>query len=174
MRQVALLRGVNLGKRQVVMAELRAVLEAASFEDVRTLLASGNVVLTSKLKGVKLEAKLEEVILQGLGLKTDVFVRDADQLDAIIAANPFKAFTKASPTFMVVQFMRAPATKAEMETIQQTALLGEEAKQGEGCLYIKFPEGQGPSKLKTPKLATARNWNSVLKVAAAAKYSPSA
>jgi uncharacterized protein (DUF1697 family) len=167
MRQVALLRGVNLGKRQVVMAELREVLEGAGFEDVRTLLASGNVLLSSNLKGAKLEAKLETVIFEGLGLKTDVFVRDAEQLDAIIAANPFKAFTKTMPTFMVVQFMRAPATKAEMETIAKTALLGEEARQGEGCLYIKFPKGQGPSKLKTPKLATARNWNTVLKLAAA-------
>jgi len=168
-RQVALLRGVNLGKRQVVMAELRAVLEGAGFEDVRTLLASGNVVLSSKLKGAKLEAKLEAVILEGLGLKTDVFVRDADQLDAVIAGNPFKAFTKTTPTFMVVHFMREPASKAEMETIAKTALLDEEAKQGDGCLYIKFPQGQGPSKLKTPKLATARNWNTVLKLAAAVR-----
>jgi len=168
-RQVALLRGVNLGKRQVVMAELRAVLEAAGFADVRTLLASGNVVLTSMLKGAKLEAKLEEVIFEGLGLKTDVFVRDADQIDAIIAANPFKAFTKATPTFMVVTFMRAPASKAELEAMEKSALTGEEFVQGKGCLYITFPNGQGPSKLKTPKLDTARNWNTVLKLAAAVR-----
>ena len=168
-RQVALLRGVNLGKRQVVMAELRAVLEEAGFEDVRTLLASGNVVLASKLKGAKLEAKLEEVILEGLGLKTDVFVRTGDELDAIMAANPFKAFTKTTPTFMVVNFMREAASKAEMEAIAKTSLLGEEAKQGVGCLYIKFPEGQGPSKLKLPKLGSARNWNTVTKLAAAVR-----
>ncbi|PZO51415.1 MAG: DUF1697 domain-containing protein [Alphaproteobacteria bacterium] len=168
-RQVALLRGVNLGKRQVVMADLRGVLEAAAFEDVRTLLASGNVVLTSNRKGAKLEAKLEEVILEGLGLKTHVFVRDADQIDAIVAANPFKAFTKDAPTFMVVTFMRASASKAEVEAMEKSALTGEEFAQGKGCLYIKFPKGQGPSKLKTPKLGTARNWNTVLKLAAAVR-----
>jgi uncharacterized protein (DUF1697 family) len=165
-RQVALLRGVNLGKRQVVMAELRAALEKAGFDDVRTLLASGNVVLSSKLKGAKLEAKLEEVILDGLGLKTDVFVRTGDELDAIMAANPFKAFTKTTPTFMVVNFMRAPATQAEMEAMEKSALTGEEIAQGKGCLYIKFPNGQGPSKLKLPKLGSARNWNTVTKLAA--------
>jgi uncharacterized protein (DUF1697 family) len=67
---------------------------------------------------------------------------------------------------LVVTFMRAKATKAELEAMEKTALIGEEIAQGEGCLYIKFPEGQGPSKLKTPKLATARNWNTVTKLAA--------
>lgn len=168
MRQVALLRGVNLGKRQVVMAELRKVLEGAGFEGVRTLLASGNVVLSSKLKGAKLEAKLEQVILDGLGLNTDVHVRDADQLDAVIAANPFKAFARSNPNFLVTHFMRAPVSAAEFAAMEKTKAR-EEWKQGENCLYIKFPDGQGPSKLKTPRLATARNWNTVLKLAAAAR-----
>lgn len=165
--QVALLRGVNLGKRQVVMSELRAVVEAAGYSDVRTLIASGNLILNAKQKGAKLEAALEAIILEGLGLKTDMFVRDAAQLDAIVAANPFKSFTKTTPTFMVVNFMRAPASAAELDAMQKTAFTGEEIAQGESCLYLKFPEGQGKSKLKTPKLATARNWNTVLKLAAA-------
>ncbi|HVK79530.1 MAG TPA: DUF1697 domain-containing protein [Verrucomicrobiae bacterium] len=168
MRQVALLRGVNLGKRQVVMAELRAVLEEAGFANVRTLLASGNVVLDAKLKGAKLEEKLEQVILDGLGLTTDVHARDADQLEAIIAANPFKPFAKTNPNFLVVHFMRAPVGAAEFEAMEKTKAR-EEWKQGDNCLYIKFPDGQGPSELKTPKLATARNWNTVTKLAAAAR-----
>ena len=166
-RQVALLRGVNLGGRKVVMSELRAVCEKAGFTKVETLIASGNLVLGSKLKADKLEAKLETVILEGLGLKTDVYVRTGAELDAILAANPFKPFAKAQPNFMVVYFMRARATAAEMETIEKNALLGEEAVQGKNCLYIKFPKGQGVSKLKLPKLGTARNWNTVTKLAAA-------
>lgn len=166
MRQAALMRGVNLGGRKVVMAELREVCEAAGFSNVRTLIASGNIVLDAKLTGAKLEAKLEKVILDGLGLKTDVFVRDADQLDAIVAANPFKPFAKTNPNFLVVNFMRGAASKAELEAMEKTALTGEETKQGKDCLYIKFPKGQGVSKLKMPKLGTARNWNTVTKLAA--------
>lgn len=165
--QAAMLRGVNLGGRTVIMSELRGVCEAAGFTDVRTLVASGNLVLNAKQTGAKLEAKLQKVILDGLGLQTEVFVRDADQLDAILAANPFKPFAKTNPNFLVVNFMRGPATKAELEAMEKTALTGEEVRQGEGCLYIKFPKGQGVSKLKTPKLATARNWNTVTKLAAA-------
>ncbi len=166
--QVALLRGVNLGKRQVVMAELRAVCEAAGFGDLRTLLASGNVVLKSAMKGAKLEAALEAAILEGLTLKTDVFVRTGAELDAMIAANPFKAWAKTNPTFLVAYFMRAPLTAAEHAAIE--AQSGpEEIKTGRNCLYIKYPHGQGPSKLKLPKLGTARNWNTVTKLAAAAR-----
>lgn len=165
MLQAALLRGVNLGKRKLIMSELRALVEGAGYTDVRTLLASGNLILDAKQKGAKLEAALEKLILEGLGLKTDVFVRDAGELDAIIAANPFKAFTKANSTFMVVNFMRASASAEEMAAMKKTSLTGEEIKQGERCLYIKFPQGQGSSKLKLPKLGSARNWNTVLKLA---------
>jgi uncharacterized protein (DUF1697 family) len=168
MRHVALLRGVNLGKRQVVMADLRAVCEAAGFTDVRTLLASGNVILQSKLGGAKLEATLENVIQEGLGLKTDVYVRTGAELDAMMAANPFKTFAKDNPTFLVGYFMRARLSAAERAALD--AQDGpEEIKQGKNCLYIKFPHGQGPSKLKLPKLGTARNWNTVTKLAAAAR-----
>ena len=167
-RQVALLRGVNLGGRKIVMSELRSACEGAGFTDVETLIASGNLVLGSKLKGEKLENKLETVILGQLGLKTDVHVRDAAQLKAIIAANPFKAFAKTNPNFLVVYFMRAKASPAEIEALEKTSLTGEEVKQGKDCLYIKFQEGQGVSKLKLPKLGTARNWNTVTKLAAMA------
>src|SRR5262249_40580091 len=117
-RQVALLRGVNLGARRLVMSELRAACEAAGFTDVETLIASGNLVLGSKLKGEKLEQKLEAIILDELGLKTDVHVRDAAQLKAIVAANPFRAFAKTDPARLVVYFMRAKANAAEMGAME--------------------------------------------------------
>ncbi|MEZ6023219.1 MAG: DUF1697 domain-containing protein [Hyphomonadaceae bacterium] len=146
-RQVALLRGVNLGKRQVVMSDLRAVLEAAGYGDVSTLLASGNVVLDAKEKGAKLEAALERVIADGLGLKTDVFVRTAAELDAVIAANPFDAFAKKQPNFLVVTFMRATASKAELRRLRRSATAGEEAAvQGKHCLLTSsFPRARRPS-----------------------------
>ena len=64
--------------RQVAL--LRAACEDVGFTEVETLIASGNLVVGSKLKGEKLEKKLEAVILEELGLKTDVDVCDAAQL----------------------------------------------------------------------------------------------
>jgi uncharacterized protein (DUF1697 family) len=61
--------------------------------------------------------------------------------------------------------MRAPASAAELKAMEASALTGEEFRQGESCLYIKFPKGQGRARLKLPRLATARNWNTVGKLA---------
>lgn len=168
MRRIALLRGVNLGARQLVMSELRDALARAGFQRVRTLIASGNIVLDAKEKGAKLEATLEQAIATELGLETDVFVRDPDELDAVIAANPFKAFAKTNPTYLVLYLMRSAPSAAEQAAM--AANEGpEEVKPGKRCLYIKYPNGQGRSKLRLPKLGTARNWNTVTKLAAMAR-----
>lgn len=166
--QIALLRGVNVGGRKVVMSELRAACEVAGCTEVRTLLASGNVVLKSKLKGAKLEAKLEQTIAKELGLKTDVYVRDAAEIEAVLAANPFPAFAKKDPSHLVVFFMReAPgaAEKKKLEAPQdgpeQLKVIGREA-------FITYPGGIGPSEFKIHAAGTMRNWNTVTKLAALA------
>ena len=164
-----MLRGVNLGKRTIIMSELRAVCEEAGFTNVETLLASGNVVLASSLTGRKLEAKLEELVLEALGIDADVFVRTAAELEAVLSANPFKAFAKTNPSFLLVNFMRAPASAPEIAAMNASALDGEQFRQGVGCLYLKYPKGQGQSRFRPPKHGTARNWNTVTKLAAMAR-----
>jgi uncharacterized protein (DUF1697 family) len=166
-RQVALLRGVNLGKRTVVMSELRALVESAGFTNVETLLASGNVVLDSKLIGIKLEKALERLFRDELGFDCSVFVRGGQELEAVIAANPFKAFAKESPSFLLVNFMRGGPSAAQLAAMKARAT-DESFKAGPDCLYIKYPNGQGQSRLRPP-VGTARNWNTVLKLAAMAR-----
>jgi uncharacterized protein (DUF1697 family) len=164
---VALLRGVNLGGRKVVMSELRDACAAAGLADVRTLLASGNMVLDAKAEGRRLEKKLEQVIADALGLKTDVFVRTAAEMKAIVAANRFKTFAKEDPSHLVVHFLRAPPSVAELAAMDASKA-HESFHVGTRCLYITYPDGIGPSKLKLPKLGTSRNWNTVTKLAAMA------
>jgi uncharacterized protein (DUF1697 family) len=163
MLQVALLRGVNLGGRKVVMSELREACEAAGFANVRSLLASGNLVLDAKLEAQALEKKLEKVIAEALGLKTDVFVRTAAEMQEVIAANAFKTFAKEDPSHLVVHFMRARPSVAELEAMEASKA-HETFHVGKGCLYIAYPDGIGKSKLKLPKLGTSRNWNTVTKL----------
>ena len=166
--QAALLRGVNnVGARRVVMAELKALCERAGFTEVRTLLASGNLVLGSKLKGAALEQKLEAEIEKALGLKTSVIVRSVAEMTAIVAANPFKGFAKRDPSHLLVFFMRAAPSTAEKAAMEANTGR-EKVKSGKGCLYITYPDGIGESKLKLPKVGTARNWNTVTKLAAMA------
>ena len=89
-RLVALLRGINLGsKRRVPMADLRALMAALGYEDVRTVLQSGNVIFT----GAKTKAR--ETLQAGLedryGFKVDVVLRTMDEVHAVVEHEPFGA-----------------------------------------------------------------------------------
>src|SRR4051794_14376938 len=88
-RQIALLRGINLGSRnRVSMPELRDLLDGLGYGDVRTLLQSGNVVLPSGAGPAKVARDLEKAIAAKLGVESAVVVRTRDELADVIERNP--------------------------------------------------------------------------------------
>src|SRR3954469_24013165 len=90
-RQIALLRGINLGPhRRVKMAELRALCERLGYTEVQTLLQSGNVVLETRKQPATVERELHEAIDKELGVDTLVIVRTRDELADVVAAKPFE------------------------------------------------------------------------------------
>jgi uncharacterized protein (DUF1697 family) len=175
MRWAALLRGVNVGgNRKLPMADLRQFIEALGFERVQTLLASGNVVFDAAGEdGAKLESMLEQKAKAQFGFETDFLLRNAAEMQAAIAANPFEDVAATRPGTLLVVFARAPYPADLPERI---AVLydGPERLAVHGRhLYVDFVEGQGRSKLlpalaklKLPKAETGRNWNTVTKLAA--------
>jgi uncharacterized protein (DUF1697 family) len=89
MRQVVLLRGINLGKRnRVPMAELRDALEQEGFEDVATYLQSGNVLLSSRLGRTKVTAQVAALIRERFGVDIPIVLRTRDELAAVVELNP--------------------------------------------------------------------------------------
>ncbi len=174
---VALLRAVNVGGRsQVAMSDLRNVLTDVGFEDVRSLLQSGNVVFkTDAGTGAKLEAKLEAETQRRLGLKTAVFIRTAEEMDAVIANNPFPREAKRDPSHLLVVFLKDVPTANAVKALR-AAITGPELVQAKGMhAYIVYPAGIGRSRLtnavieaKLGTQGTARNWNTVVKLAALA------
>jgi uncharacterized protein (DUF1697 family) len=91
-RYVALLRAINVGGRNVKMAELCALFEQARLTDVASVIASGNILFSSRAgKPAALETRIETALRKGLGYEVATFVRDADDLDAVIAHDPFDA-----------------------------------------------------------------------------------
>ena len=87
--QIALLRAVNVGGIKVSMADLKALFVDLGFEDVRTLLNSGNVVFRGKSKtGEELEKLVGDGVCQKAGRPTEFFVRTAEQWKSIIDRNP--------------------------------------------------------------------------------------
>lgn len=172
MRWAALLRGINLGKRQLKSAELAAVIAGLGFTDVKTLLASGNVVFTAPdARAEQLEKQIHDALAEATGLKSEIFVRTPEELDAVVAANPFPDAATDRPSFLVVTFHRKPVDAAAVESLM-AHYDGLERAQAIGReLYIDFPEGQARSMLHAPlgkatrdPITTARNWNTVLKV----------
>jgi uncharacterized protein (DUF1697 family) len=88
---VAFLRGINLGKRQVRMADLKACLEADGFAEVKTLLASGNVRFDTGGGEAKIKARLEKLLEARFGFAIGVVLRSGAEIEAMLAAHPFGA-----------------------------------------------------------------------------------
>lgn len=176
MKYAALLRGINVGgNKMIAMSDLRDLVARLGFGDPRTLLQSGNLVFESKARPTaKLEQILETATKKQLGVETVYFVRTADEWRRTIDANPFPAEAKSDPARLIVLFCREATTPASVKAVQ-SAIVGREVIRGVGReAFVVYPDGMGRSKLTNTILdrglktsCTARNWNTVLKIAAA-------
>ena len=171
---IALLRAVNVGGRKAVaMADLRAFLAELGYTAPRSLLQSGNAVFQGEGAGPAVEARLEAEAEVRLGLKTDFMVRTGAEWAGIIAANPFTAEAERDPSHLVVMALKGAPARNALAALA-AAIAGRERVHGHGReLYIVYPDGIGTSKLTGQLIerrlgvsGTARNWNTVLKLAA--------
>lgn len=175
---IALLRGINVGgHRKVAMPDLRSLLGKLGFDDVRTLLQTGNLVFQGNARtGAALERLLEAEAEKRLGLRTSFFVRSAHEWQAVIAHNPFLAEAESDPSHLVVTFLR-DAPRANDVKALQAASRGPEIMRAWGKqLYVVYLEGIARSRLnmtliegKLGTQGTGRNWNTVLKLDALAR-----
>jgi uncharacterized protein (DUF1697 family) len=167
---VGLLRGVNVGgHRKVPMGELRDALGELGWQNVRTLLASGNFVFEAKTaKCETLEKKLEADLKKSLGLVTDIMVRDAKEWDAIIAANPFTEQAESEPSRLLLVALKSKPAASAIEATYQKNRGPELIEVKKRDAYVFYPLGVGVSKLDLKPLGsgTGRNWNTVLKLKA--------
>lgn len=173
---IALFRAVNLGGKSAVSSSaLRGIAESIGFHAARTLLQSGNLLFsTSRAGTASIESALESEAAR-IGLRTHVVVRSAAEWERVIAANPFPTQALGDPRLLhVMPLKRAP--RAEDVRALQSGITGPETLEAVGAqLYVVYPEGSGRSKLTLAVIekrlatrGTARNWNTVLKLAAAA------
>lgn len=174
-RQIALLRGVNLGpNRRLAMADLRALLASLGYDDAVTHLQSGNVVLTTGKTPAKLKRELEQQIAAELGLQTEVFVRTRNELADVVARDPLGAVVD-NPSRYLVSFLAGKPGAALVREITDLDLSPERVVFDGREVYSWHPNGIHDSKLAkllgTKRLgvsATARNWNTVTKLLALA------
>jgi uncharacterized protein (DUF1697 family) len=170
-RQALLLRGVNIGPRnRVPMAELRAALEDAGFEDVKTYLQSGNVVLSSKAKLEQTARKVERLIEGEFGLEIAVVARTGAQLARVVARNPL-GDVATDPKRYQVSFLEGPLPAASKRKLEQARIDSERFVVRGREIYAWHPAGVARSKLWAALAgrglgvtATARNWTTVTKL----------
>jgi uncharacterized protein (DUF1697 family) len=107
---IAFLRGINVGGSKLVnMARLRAAFESLGFHNVRTLLASGNVLFDARATGAgALTATIERKIRQTFGLEVSVILRTRRNLEKLVAAGPFERIRVTPLTRLFVTFLAAP------------------------------------------------------------------
>ena len=169
---MGLLRAVNVGGRKLLMADLKRITHEAGFDAPQTLLASGNVIFGTTLSDALTTERLAAAILSGVGMATDVMVRDHAGVSVVMAANPFPDQAQDAPSRLMAMFLDGDPT-GDPEALASVCLAGEEVRRGPGCLYVWFPHSAGTSKLTTAVIerrlkvrGTMRNWNTVAKLAA--------
>ena len=171
MRQVVLLRGINIGPRnRVAMPRLRGLLAEAGYENVGTYVQSGNVVLSSRRSPERLAREVPGLIADGFGLDIAVVVRTRDELAEVVRRNPLGDVAK-DPKRYQVSFCSAEPDAEVVRELAPLAVASERFVAHGRELYAWHPEGVARSKLWA-KLAgrdlgvtaTARNWTTVVKL----------
>jgi uncharacterized protein (DUF1697 family) len=172
---VALLRAVNVaGHKQVAMADLRSLLAQLGLADPRSLLQSGNLLFRAAAQpSARLERLLETEAKKRLGLESAFFVRSAEEWRALVAHNPFRDEARRDPGRLVAVALKEAPPPKSVAALQAAIKDSEVVRAGDRHIYAVYPDGIGRSRLTNSLIekmlgtrATARNWNTVLKLAA--------
>lgn len=166
---IILFRGVG-GKTQLPVAPLREALLQAGFENVVTYINSGNAVLKSALAREEVAAKIAEICARDFAFNKDVHVVTRAEWERLIADNPFPQAVEI-PKSLHASILVSEPDPARVAALRDVAIDGESIKVVGKVAYLFTPHGFGRSKLaeKFDKgigvANTARNWNTVLKLA---------
>ena len=163
---VALLRAVNLFGRPLLMADLKRIAEELGLASPRTFIASGNLLFASNKGERELKSALEAAVERHMGKPIGVMIRTATEIAAVAEANPF---ADQPGNRVVAIFLDDAPSKDAIDQAKNVA--DERMALGKREIYVHYPNGQGRSKLRIPaaERGTARNMNTVAKLAELAK-----
>lgn len=171
-RYVAFLGSINVGGNRLAMADLRAALEREDFEDVETVVASGNVLFRHEARPTQgLSEKLAYVVRDRFDIETVAMVRSRDELAAALAENPFAG--DGEDKLVHVLFLENQPDAAQFEKLAADyAGRGEERMApGTRALHVDYVSGVGNSRLTNGFIerrlgcrSTARNLRSLARI----------
>lgn len=167
---IVLLKGINVGgHRKVPMAELRVLLSKYGFENIRTYIQSGNVILKSLEKKIHvIEEIIRKAILDHFGFDVSVLVKTRSDLKRIFDSCPFSEEEKKASYFMLLHDI----PKDELVKVASDKTYdGEEYRIIINSIYYYSAKGFGQAKFnasfferKLKTFATARNYNTMVKL----------
>jgi uncharacterized protein (DUF1697 family) len=174
-RQIALLRGINVGRaKRIAMADLRKLLTDMGFANVRTLLNSGNVVFDCNSKEASQSAtRIEEGLVMRLGVPARVTVLDAEQLDGVVEDNTLCEMAD-DHSRLLVAVLNNPADRAKLEPLAHQEWQPEAFALGRWAAYIWCADGILASRAAAAMgkavgdAVTTRNWTTINKLHALA------
>lgn len=146
---IALLRGINVGgNRRVPMAVLRAALEQAGLEDVRTYIVSGNVLFRSeRMDDAALTGDIERAIEARFGFAVAVVLRTAAEMQAILASDPLPEGSAADPAHRYAVFLSADPAPERLAAIDAAAVAPDEFVAGDRVIHAWYRNGLQESRL---------------------------
>lgn len=171
-RMLALLGSINIGANRVKMVELKEAFAREGFNELVTVAASGNLILTDDREPAEIEARLEQVIAERFGFNSCVLVRSKAQLYAAIYDNPFHGTGPEHGSDKMVHsiFLNQQPDQAAFDALleEHSSKGSERLALGERVLYLDYVHGVGISDLSSKFLerriackGTARNMNSL-------------
>ena len=172
-RYVALLRGINVGGKNLIkMPALKACFEDHGFEDVTTYIQSGNVVFGSPdTEAAQLTSRIEDMLTSTFGLPLSVVLRSRAQMRAIVDRAPDGFGTEPARYRYDVIFLKAPVTATTAMKSVSTKPGVDEAHAGTGVLYFSRLTARAAQShlsrivgLPVYKNMTIRNWNTTTKL----------
>lgn len=137
-RYAAFLRGVNVGGVNLKMADVAAALTHAGFTGVRTVLASGNVLLESPKDAAVVRSTAEAALQERFGYSARVLVYDIEAVRAIVAAYPFEPEVPGWHSY--VTFIADDAVRTELSALAGAGS-DERIAPGDGVIYWQIPKG---------------------------------
>ncbi|RUX48666.1 DUF1697 domain-containing protein [Mesorhizobium sp. M4A.F.Ca.ET.020.02.1.1] len=170
---VALLYSIILGEgRRVVMSDLKAMAESLGLKNVRTLVATGNLVFDARAaKIADLEQRLEAAFEKTFGRHVDIIVRSAEDWLKLASGNPFPAESADAGDQVAVRVMRKPAPADAVAALDAYAAEDEKVLSVGGDIWLVFSRERPSSRLlaasnhKRMGIGTSRNWNTVRRLA---------
>ena len=173
MRWLVMPRGINVGKiNRVPMAELVTRLEGAGFEDVITIGQSGNIIVTAPGPEEKVCASVRALMTSAFGVDVPVMARSADEIRAILDANPLQDVATDSSKYLAIFLSTAPS-QAQVAALEAEDFSPEVVRIHGRTAFVWAPDGVKAMRVSHTALekhfrvtATVRNWNTLEKIAA--------